>query len=322
MSDKSLHEAKTALTYTSQSELQYRASTSGSDGVLKQFYSGYDVSFILPNEKEEYDGFVECLSLNDEPSYGSLQSRYGAFREYVVTVHASDGAFVGGMNMLILRAPASRDRRAPVLTVNLNYIFVLPDFRNQGFFSKMLSDLPSIACLLFSKTNALSSDDTEACRSPGGVLIFIEQNDPYKMSRADYQADTIQTGLDQIDRIGLWARKGAKIVDFAYVQPALTPEQEPDPSLVYAVIGCQEDALHAAQLFHHLEGFFGISVLKGQPLETSVDAVAQLQSLSTASKAGRLVSLMRPKDTTLWPRPGDGAPRFDSLRIALREQLL
>lgn len=51
----------------SPSGLLIEASTGSADGVLDQVYQDYDAAFVLENEKEGRDGFVECLALNGAP---------------------------------------------------------------------------------------------------------------------------------------------------------------------------------------------------------------------------------------------------------------
>jgi hypothetical protein len=42
--------------------------------VLETFYEGFDAAFVLPEEKEPIDGFRQCLALNHNPDYVSLES--------------------------------------------------------------------------------------------------------------------------------------------------------------------------------------------------------------------------------------------------------
>lgn len=288
------------------SGLLYHGSTSPTDGVLDQFFAAYDSSFVLENEKEGFSGFAECLALNEEPRHDGLRTQYGPFREFVVVVREPSGALVGGLNFiaLILDDP---DRAGHALSLNLNYIFVPPLQRRRDVFKTMVGDLPTLAFALFGHTNA--ADVPEAWKAPGEpppIYTFIEQNDPYRMSPEDYARDTWATGLDQLARIGLWTRQGARIVDFPYVQPALTADQEADPNLVYAVLGAKSRSLHPALLPQHLLRFFAISVLKGRDPETDPDAQRQLAQLATVSAAGTRVELLEMADPASLPRPGAG----------------
>src|SRR5262249_10791453 len=161
--------------------------------------------------------------------------RYGPFREYVVVARDSSEAVLGGLNFIAfpLEDP---DEGGRLLSLNLNYIFVVPGQRRQGVFRSMIGDLRPLALALVRHTNGQDIPaEWNARPCPPAVYTFIEQNDPYRMSGEDYARDTQATGLDQLARIAMWARQGAKIVDFPYVQPALTTDQQADPNLVYAV---------------------------------------------------------------------------------------
>jgi hypothetical protein len=124
------------------------------------------------------------------------------------------------------------------------------------------------------------------------------------MSPQDYALDTRATGLDQLARIALWARQGARLVDFPYVQPALTTDQEADANLVYAVLSAELSSLHPALLRHHLLRFFGISVLKGRDPEGDPDAQRQLARLTAMSAVDARVDLLEMVDFASLPRPG------------------
>src|SRR5581483_11563331 len=125
-----------------------------------------------------------------------------------------------------------------------------------------------------------------------GVVTFIEQNDPYRMSREDYETDSKYIGLDQFARIAMWARLGAKIVDFPYIQPPLTSDQQADHNLVYGVLGVRADILDACLLCRHLERFFGISVLKGADPMQEPNAATQLHKLSQMCERREPVPLL------------------------------
>ena len=278
----------------SPSGLLIEASTGSADGVLDQFYQDYDAAFVLENEKEGRDGFVECLALNDAP-YAGLAARFGAFREFVLVARGGAGSpRIGGANFIAFPLPEPGAAGAGLLSVNLNYVFINPPARRSGYLKRLVRDLPEIAHRLFAATNA--ADLPRQWRvSAGGLpptLVFIEQNDPYRMSREEYERDTSYTGLDQIARIGIWSRLGARVVDFPYVQPPLSANQAADHNLLLAVLGAGGSSLSACLLGDHLRRFFGISVLKGaDPLRDPV-AARQLQALHAACAERRAIPLV------------------------------
>jgi len=311
------------LRFVSSSGFVIDATTSADDGVLREFYSDYDRAFVLENEKEGYDGFAECLRLNHGDAYADLVKRYGSFREFVLVVREEKtDVRLGGANFIIF--PIS-SKREIVLSMNLNYVFVNPEARREGVFRRLMGDIPNIAYRLFAQSN--SSDLPKKWRAKGQestflpqVYIFIEQNDPFRMSAEDYDRDTKLTGLDQVARIGLWSRLGAKIVDFPYVQPPLSKEQDADETLAYAVLGAPGAALDAGLLRSHLERFFGISVLKGADLSSEPAAAAQLSELTKAGKRNQRVPLLAGEISTIRSKMANhSASRPPTLRDALRK---
>jgi hypothetical protein len=252
--------------------------------VLEIFYAGYDNAFILPEEKEPIDGFRRCMALNHGADYGVLKSRYGAFREVVfVASEVATGASVGGANFIVLsHAHASDGRPSECRTIHLNYIYVLAEHRHKGHFKRLAAMVDPIA----SKTLPITADAES--------FIFIEQNDPLKMSAEAYARDTIKTGLDQIERIGLWARRGARIVDFDYVQPPLSVDHSADDALALCVLRPDLSAIEACVVRNHLRAFFSISVLKGDDPYSVPTASNQLTSLDRACADKKRLNLFDP----------------------------
>jgi len=295
------------LTVASAAGLTYQASTSASDGVLEQFFAAYDNAFVLPNEKEGLSGFADCLALNWGRHYHRLVGQFGPFREFVVLVRGAGATVVGGLNFVAfpLHDP---DGGEPLLSLNLNYIFVQPAHRRRGLLKTLIGDLPALVLALFAHTNPGDMPAAAgSLRAQLPVHIFIEQNDPYRMGGEDYERDTAATGLDQLARIALWARQGAKVIDFPYVQPALTADQQADHNLAYAVLGTKTPTLHPSLLRQHLERFFAISVLKGCTLEGNAEADAQLVQLARLAAAGTRVRLFEIADPAKLPKPATAA---------------
>jgi hypothetical protein len=284
------------LQLQSLSGLLIEASTGSADGVLDQFYQDYDAAFVLENEKEGRDGFVECLALNGA-AYTGLAARFGAFREFVLIARdGTGGPRIGGANFIAfpLQEPAATGAAGGgLLSVNLNYVFINPPDRRRGHLKRLVRDLPDVAHRLFAATNAADLPRRRASGDgPPQTLLFIEQNDPCRMSREEYERDTRYTGLDQIARIGLWSRLGARIVDFPYVQPPLSANQAADHNLLLAVLGAGGGALSACLLGDHLRRFFAISVLKGADPLLEPAAARQLRALHAACAERRGIPLI------------------------------
>lgn len=260
------------------SGLLAEGSTASDSPLLAEFFASYDRAFVLPDEKEEREGFERCLELNEGRAYDELSSRVGEYAEPIVIVRDPDsGRLLAGANFLVapLREPW------PMLTMNLNYIFVDQAGRRGGVFSRLLADLDQIAGELFER------------RTPDTLpmLIFIEQNDPARMDPHAYALDTAHSGLDQVERLRIWARRGAKLIDFPYVQPPLSSEQRPDPNLLYAVLGVESESLDPRILRQHLALFFGVSVLKGRDPRTEPAAWEQLTQLDRLAREGTKIGL-------------------------------
>jgi hypothetical protein len=286
----------------SESGFAVAATTSPASSVLREFYDAYDLAFTLASEKEEFAGFAECLALNRGEIYAGLSARVGGFREYAATIRAPvTREFIGGMNFAVFSLAGLKIPQAPYLSINLNYVFINGQARRRGYFRAIIQELAPIVMKLFAASNPT---DAEAAlqryhmpKPP--VYIYIELNDPVRMPKQDYDADTQISGLDQTSRIGIWSRLGAKIIDFPYVQPPLSAKQKADPNLVYAVLGVEGGRLYPSILKAHLERFFTISVLKGRCPGSDPCAAAQLSALSKMSRNFESISLLDPKNLAL-----------------------
>jgi hypothetical protein len=275
--------------FVSHGGLDIEVTTDPNSAILQEFFTGYDAAFTLPQEKESLAGFKECLKLNTGAVYDGLVNRYGPFRE-VVLVLRDAGAAVAGANFIafpLLDVRHGAEVRQ-VLSMNLNYIYVVPESRSKGHFKRLVAALPEVAHRCFE-----SGSESRA-------LIFLEQHDPAKLDAEDSARDTAQSGLDQHARMRVWARQGTRILDFDYVQPPLSAAQEPARNLMYGLIGASSNdsgadgvqGLSACLLSQHLQRFFSISVLKGVDCRVLPDIDQQLSQLETQCKAGLPVKLL------------------------------
>jgi GNAT superfamily N-acetyltransferase len=286
-------------------ELRLCATSDPGHALVEEFYAGFDRAFVLANEKESLEGIRQCLQLNASADGERLARRWGRVREYVSVADAK-GRVIGGANFIVSATqPAGNGTAAPAILVHLNYVYVLPEARGAGHLRRIVEAVARAASTFAASRPSAPLSLLQRLfgrsRAPWPrPLIFIEQNDPYRLSAEDYAADTAQAGIDQFTRIAVWSALGARVVDFPYVQPALSQEQEPDPNLVLAVMGCDGASLPAALLKAHLERFFAISVLKGRELNTSPPACDQIAALQRMAKAGKSVALLAmPKDRLL-----------------------
>jgi hypothetical protein len=265
--------AQPPATLPSASGLLVKTTTEGRGPVFERFFAGYDKAFVLPNEKEDREGFERCFDLNRGADYARLSTLYGPCSE-VALIAEEDGLEVGGANFIAMPVDAC------TVTANLNYIYLNEAARGKGNFSRMFAAVRETIASIF------------PCER---VLVFIEQNDPLRMSEADYRRDTEFTGLDQFDRLRIWAKRGARVVDFPYAQPPLSADQEADDTLVYSVLGAGGGAIEACTLKEHLRRFFGVSVLKGAALADNVAAQGQIDALAGACARGESIALLDPR---------------------------
>jgi hypothetical protein len=101
-----------------------------------------------------------------------------------------------------------------------------------------------------------------------------------------------------VTRLAYWARMGAALLDWPYVQPALSVEQEDDRTLAYSVLDAGAERLPAALVLWHVERFFAISVLKGADMQSSPSAAQQVHALQQRAAAGGTLRLLEFGDST------------------------
>lgn len=286
------------------------------DPLLVAFFEGYDRAFVLPNEKEKINGFHDCLSLNLPPVYERLAARHGPFREFValaVDTNQAPEVTVGGANLICY--PLRTEAGEHFLVVNLNYIFVLPEHRRRGYFSRILKACEQLARGAFKPRGEAPN--------PNGIplLMFMELNDPLLLDPRDYDMDTAHSGMDPLQRIRVWTKVGARIIDLPYVQPALSKTQAADHNLLLAVLGATGAKLPASLLRDHLKHFFSISVLKGRDVRDDADARTQMTILEEMACQGRSIDLL---ESDAWlasasrEKVTDARQRWGTLKDAIK----
>jgi len=249
--------------------------THSDDPRLVRFFNAYDAAFILEDEKEDLDGFKACLDLNLDPAHDRLSALYGPYRELVVMLTDGAGGRVLGAANFIAFAGDGTDP-----TVSLSYIFVDRAERQRGHFSRLMTLVRQEAQAAFAWPGAAPEP-----------LIFIEMNDPVNMSPEDYARDSAHAGLDQVDRLRIWERRGARIVATAYRQPPLSAQQTADSDLLLGVLGASGGDLDACRMARHMRRFFGVTVLKGADPAGSPVAAEQLAALDGACGRGERIAL-------------------------------
>ena len=291
--------------------LRFRATTRP-DEVFDRFHAAYDRAFILPDEKEDRDGLIQCLALNHGARYEALAARYGPYREWVAVLE-EDGEVAGGANLVCHPLRGGGGASGPwLLAANLNYVFVTASHRGRGHLHRLVA-----ACRRLVEASFVPAPGT-ADPATMPLLLFFELNDPLRMDPEDYALDSAHAGVDQFDRVAIWGRLGARIMDFPYLQPPLSAGQAADDGLLLGVIGAPDAGLDACTLGGHLERFFSISVLKGLDARGSPASRGQLELCEAACAEGRPFALLDPQPhlDALRRMPAGGSTRT-GLRAAL-----
>ena len=253
--------------------LHVSATTRPLSPIVDRFFEAYERAFALPDEKEGIEGFRACLAMNA----GNASSGPPSHCELIAVIEDEEGALLGGANFLATAIQPLP--RHPSVAVALNYLFVDRAARGRGYSRLLLSVVAQLSA------RALGD-------RAGPPAIFIEQNDPLRMTEAEYYEDSERGGTDQVERLRLWQHLGARAVDFAYVQPALSADQAAEDALVYSVLGFSGPQMSARFLRDHLRSFFQISVLKGRDPTSDPTAAEQLRDLSVRADAGEMIALL------------------------------
>src|SRR3546814_8828769 len=97
-------------------------------------------------------------------------------------LHDADGGMAAGANFIALAPEAGE------VTVNLNYIYVVPEARGRGNHERSVRAVAQAAGEVFARP---SKD----------VVLFIEQNDPLRMDEADQLPDPVPSGDPKSTRL-------------------------------------------------------------------------------------------------------------------------
>ena len=174
--------------------VRVRATTDPASPLLRRFFAGYDRAFVLPDEREDFAGFQKCLALN--ATHRRALGRQHC--EIVAVLEDVNGVLLGGANFLatsVVLGPAE-----PSATVALNYVYVEEAARGRGLLRQALVAVKALAL------ESLGLD-----RAGPAPAVFIEQNDPLRMSAEAYRADSEHCGLDQLGYLVAPWRSGGRL---------------------------------------------------------------------------------------------------------------
>jgi GNAT superfamily N-acetyltransferase len=161
--------------------------------ILRHFYREcYVLEFPDPNERESLENMEQYLNLKERGWYGK--------NNYHIVIATQAEQYIGGV---------VADFLAEANTGVIEFIFVLPQFRQQGIGKTLLTDIES---RLVADAQIFLGIDLDC--------IVAEMNDPFQPSE-------VEDNLNPVRRSRLWDKWGYGVLDFPYIQPALSEEQQP-----------------------------------------------------------------------------------------------
>jgi GNAT superfamily N-acetyltransferase len=223
------------------------------DSILEPFYDLYSQVFTLEEEREPIEAFRAILDMN---SRTDLQRDFGPYCEYITVAKARDSRVIALANYILYAYPGGAYEFSG--SSQLNFICVAPDARGQGMATQLLRFLET-------RVDAFATAHTGE-PSPR-TFITIEQNNPSRMTPEQRRRDEAAAGISSERRNRWWRRQGYRRLDFPYVQPPLSEEQEACRYIDYyaRLLGpgsADFNSLPSAQLLDHLRRYFFISVGK------------------------------------------------------------
>jgi hypothetical protein len=234
--------------------LKLETITDRKDSILHEFYHLFEDVFTLEDEREPIEGFQEVLRFNSDMN---AQAEFGPFLEPIFVLREpKTKELVAAANAAFYAYPERGKGYKFDASCQLNFILVREDLRGLGLANELLRILE----------RDLTAFANRYC-GQSRTFITCEQNNPARMNEEQIIVDARAALIDPYDRTLWWRRRGFSRLDFPYVQPPLSAEQETCDYLDYYVrIGGgatpEETSLPAAVLLEHLRRFFFVSVGK------------------------------------------------------------
>ncbi|NMF89819.1 GNAT family N-acetyltransferase [Aromatoleum petrolei] len=172
------------------------ASPAGLAALQRFYHERYVAEFPDPDERESLDNMRRYLALKAQGWYGD--------NNYHIVVAELDGEALGGVVFDYLAMP-----RAGVI----EFLFVAADRRASGIGRALLDEAIRL----------LRRD----ARRHGARLaaVVAEMNDPFRLPATP-------DNMDPFRRAAIWGRWGFGVLEFPYVQPALSAGQQPVDGLL------------------------------------------------------------------------------------------
>lgn len=226
------------------------------DPAFPQIYALYEKIFTLPEERDTAENLQSILEVHHD---ANNQARFGPSEE--CWIYARDPAtkeVVGAVNIVALGVTDPEAAKHADATMHINYLFVDPKYRTMGLGRHLLERADARARDIVAREMPDKSADTLR------LFTFTEQNSPAKMTMAEYMQDNLSAGIDQCDRRNWWERQGYNQIDFPYVQPALSEDQDPCTGLDLCVKGAEGAKLPSSLLKYHFHRWASCSIMGGE----------------------------------------------------------
>jgi len=242
------------------------------DPRFEELYALYERLFPLPAEREPPEAFFEVLELNRNPK---VQRELGPWHEAILVVQAGQGGPVVGGHVYGVTTSSAHAELGCAASVQAIYTFFDRSVRGRTPMSQIERELQDRASRTFEPREAPTV-------SP---LIFVEVNNPLRMSPEQIADDTAHAGIDPYRRYRHWLNSGLRPLDLSYVQPPLRAGED---AVRYLDLFCNSKltSVPAAVILHHLRAFISISVLKGRPADDDPDFAAMRDQLGGRDAVG------------------------------------
>ncbi len=205
-----LYKARVAQRYGSVAayldQLDYGYLTSGADPAFDEVYALYASVFAAGEGPRPKSRFLQVLGQNNNLA---LRKQWG-HSIYAIS-YARDpqsGQIIGGSTYITFVPHHLLDGKFNA-TQNGNYLFVTPEARALGLGGRLVQER-EIHAQHFLASQGHAQD--------ARLLVFNQQNNPYRLSMHEYLEDNLASGMDQFDRIQYWQNRGFRRLDFDYIE--------------------------------------------------------------------------------------------------------
>jgi hypothetical protein len=250
-----------------QALLHYEEISPADTEAFAKFYAIYSELFPLANEREPPEAFHEIAGLNTR---ADMQARFGPWREFVTGIRNGDGGPLVGGNIFGVTTSQAHVAFGCQASIQDIYLFLVPEARGRG----AVADAQP-----YMESQALTAFGLDASTGKTAPLIFLEVNNPMRMTTVEIEQDTASSGFNPYQRYAFWKRQGYAPLDLRYVQPPLRPDASAVRYLDLFCTAGLADAIPAELIAAHLNAFISMSVLKGRAASGDPDFVRMTHDL-------------------------------------------